>query len=144
MNIFTKIAQWADNHNPKWLALVRLLLGAAILLRGVIFLDNSIELGKLVNATGFSNAELITGLLPWIHIASGFLLIIGLFCRFVAMVQIATIVASMIFLYTPSPMFTTQMNVVYCLINILLLSVFVVEGSGTLSLGGYFKEQASA
>ena len=50
MTIFTKIAQWADNHNPKWLALVRLFLGAAILLRGVLFLDNAKELNQSISS----------------------------------------------------------------------------------------------
>ena len=78
--------------------------------------------------------------IPWIHIAGGFLIIIGLFTRFAAFIQIPILAGAIFFINSKKGFFTAQTDLSLSVIIILLLFVFVVEGSGPLSLASYFKE----
>ncbi|MFM2358293.1 MAG: hypothetical protein RLY16_286 [Bacteroidota bacterium] len=141
MSIFTKISAWTASHNPRWLALIRLALGAALLLRGVTFLDNPADLDKLISTTalaGYNN--ILIHVIPWTHIVGGFLLILGLFTRLAAVLQIPIILGAIIFVHFQKPIFKMEIDLAYSILLILLLLVFVIEGSGPLSLAGYFRE----
>jgi uncharacterized membrane protein YphA (DoxX/SURF4 family) len=82
--------------------------------------------------------------LPWVHIAGGFLIIIGIFTRFAAFIQIPVLLAAIIFITTKNGVFAVETDLSFSILILLMLLVFVVEGSGTLSLAGYFKEEEEA
>lgn len=141
MGFIQQVKNWANNHNPKWLALVRVALGAALLLRGVNFLNDLPGLDRLLeenNLTGYG--DLLRNSIPWIHVAGGFLIIIGLFTRFAAFVQIPVLIGAILFINSKKGFFGAQTDLIYSIIILLLLFVFVIEGSGPLSLSTYFKE----
>lgn len=145
MSLISKISNWTDNHNPKWLALFRLALGAILLMRGVAFLNNLPELDRLIVDNGLVNYRGISkNVLPWIHITGGFLIIIGIFTRFAAFVQIPIILGVLIFINIKKGVFAVETDLSFSILILLLLLVFVVEGSGTLSLAGYFKEEEAS
>lgn len=141
MSIYTRITQWTASHNPKWLALIRLGLGAALLLRGVTFLDYTSELEKLIAGSLLSKYnDLLIVFLPWVHIVGGFLLILGLFTRFSAFVQLPVLLMAMIFLHSGKTILTLEVNQPFAALMALLLIVFIIEGSGPLSLARYFRD----
>ena len=58
MGFIQRFNEWTAAHNPKWLALVRVALGAALLLRGVNFLNDLPGLDRLIeenNLTAYSD-----------------------------------------------------------------------------------------
>ncbi len=135
------LQDWTSTHNPKWLALFRVALGATLLLRGVSFLNNLPDLEKVIDQNDLTNYKnLLMNSIPWIHIAGGFLIIIGLFTRFAAFIQIPILAGAIFFINSKKGFFTAQTDLSLSVIIILLLFVFVVEGSGPLSLASYFKE----
>jgi putative oxidoreductase len=141
MGFIQQVKDWSAAHNPKWLALVRVALGAALLLRGVNFLNDLPGLDRLIeqnNLTAYG--DLIRNSVPWIHVAGGFLIIIGLFTRFASFVQIPVLVCAILFVNSKKGFFGAQTDLIYSIILLLLLFVFVIEGSGPLSLSTYFKE----
>jgi uncharacterized membrane protein YphA (DoxX/SURF4 family) len=145
MSLLTKIKSWTDNHNPKWLALFRVALGAILLLRGVAFLNNLPELERMINENNLSEyRSLLRNALPWVHIAGGFLIIIGIFTRFAAFVQIPVLLAVVFFITNKNGVFAVETDLSFSILILLMLVVFVIEGSGTLSLAGYFKEEEEA
>lgn len=133
------LQNWTSTHNPKWLALFRVALGATLLLRGVSFLNNLPELEKVIDQNNLTAYKtLLMNSIPWVHVAGGFLIIIGLFTRFAAFIQIPILAGAVIFINTKRSLFETDLSL--SVITLLLLLVFVVEGSGPLSLAYYFKE----
>jgi putative oxidoreductase len=141
MGLLKNLQNWTSSHNPKWLALFRVALGATLLLRGVSFLNNLPELERLIDHNNLSNYKnLLMNSIPWIHIAGGFLIIIGLFTRFAAFIQIPILAGAIFFINTRKGFFTAETDLSLSVIILLLLVVFVIEGSGTLSLAYYFKE----
>ena len=135
------LQDWTSTHNPKWLALFRVALGATLLLRGVSFLNNLPDLEKVIDHNNLTNYKnLLMNSIPWIHIAGGFLIIIGLFTRFAAFIQIPILAGAIFLINSKKGFFTAETDLSLSIIIILLLLVFVVEGSGPLSLASYFKE----
>jgi putative oxidoreductase len=141
MSLFSKIKDWTESHNPRWLALLRLALGASLILRGVNFLNDTPELEKLINSSALHEyTNLLKHVIPWIHVVGGFLLIIGLFTRFAAFIQIPVLLGAVIFIHSKKSIFTAEVDLSYSVIILILLVVFVIEGSGQLSLAQFFKE----
>ena len=142
MNLIKNIQDWTNSHNPKWLALFRVALGAALLLKGVSLLNNLPDFGRLVDEnhlTGYK--DLIIDSVPWIHIVGGFLIIIGMFTRFASLIQIPVLLATILFISSKQGFFSIQTDLSISLVIIFLLLVFILEGSGPLSLAGYFKDE---
>ena len=79
--------------------------------------------------------------IPWIHIGGGFLIIIGLFTRFAAFIQIPVLLGAIFFVTSKRGLFKAETDFSFSIIILLLVIVFVVEGSGPLSLANYFKEE---
>ena len=145
MSLLTKIKNWTDDHNPKWLALFRVALGAILLLRGVAFLNNLPELERMIVENNLSEYQsILKNSLPWVHIAGGFLIIIGIFTRFAAFIQIPVLLATIFFITSKNGVFAVETDLSFSILVLVMLLVFVVEGSGTLSLAGYFKEEEEA
>ena len=142
MSLIKNIQDWTNSHNPKWLALFRVALGAALLLKGVSLLNNLPDFGRLVDENNLSRyKDLIIDSVPWIHIAGGFLIIIGMFTRFASLIQIPVLLATILFISSKQGYFSIQTDLSISLGIIFLLLVFILEGSGPLSLAGYFKEE---
>ncbi len=140
MGMLKNLQDWTSTHNPKWLALFRVALGATLLLRGVAFLNNLPNLARLIDENNLTNYKgLLMNSIPWIHISGGFLIIIGLFTRFAAFIQIPILLGAVLFINAKN-VFTTETDLSFSIIILLLSLVFVVEGSGPLSLATYFKE----
>ncbi len=139
MSLLKNLQNWTSSHNPKWLALFRVALGATLLLRGVSFLNNLPELERVIDQNNLSNYKnLLMNSIPWIHVGGGFLIILGLFTRFAAIIQIPILIGAVLFINTKRSIFETDLSL--SVITLLLLLVFVVEGSGPLSLASYFRE----
>ena len=142
MSLLNKFQEWTASHNPKWLALIRVAVGATLLLFGVDFLNNHNKFGDLLTANGFTQYnEIMWNSIPWIHIGGGFLMIIGLFTRFAAFIQVPLLVSSLLFISARKDLFPSVTNLPLTIVLLLLLTVFIIEGSGTLSLAHYFKEE---
>ena len=140
--MLAKFREWTDTHNPKWLALFRVALGATLLLRGVAFLNDPVKLGTLISDNGLGQyQDILMNSIPWIHIGGGFLIIIGLFTRFASFIQVPVILGAIFFVTSKRGLFKTETDFSLSIIILLLCLVFVVEGSGPLSLANYFKEE---
>lgn len=140
--MLAKFREWTNSHNPKWLALFRVALGATLLLRGVAFLNEPEKFRTLLIDNNLGNyQDLLMMTIPWMHIGGGFLIIVGLFTRFAAFIQIPIIIGAIIFVTSKRGLYKAETDLSLSVIILLLAFVFVVEGSGPLSLANYFKEE---
>lgn len=141
MGLLQKFQSWTSSHNPRWLALIRCALGVSLLLRGVSFLDNQHDLEKLLADSIFNTqSSWLVHAIPWIHISGGFLIILGLFTRFAAIVQVPVLLGAILFINAKKGIFAVETDLSFSVIILLLLGVFIIEGSGPISLAHFFKE----
>lgn len=136
-----KINTWIAKHNPRWLALIRVGLGASLLLKGVDYLDHPTKMHDDFQILFPSlNLDIYATAVPWVHIVGGFLILLGLFTRFAAIIQIPILLVIIFFVNTHTAVFAKPEQFVGTIVQLLLLGLFIIEGSGKMSLAYYFKE----
>jgi putative oxidoreductase len=137
MNIAQRLERWGDAHHPKWLDIIRMVLGAFLIYKGVIFMQNMSDLTNLMS-TKFPFSSFVIVLLghyiAFAHIGGGFLMLIGLFTRFASAVQIPILLCAIIFINVSSELVKSFSSELFLSVLILLLLVyFLIAGNGAWS-----------
>jgi uncharacterized membrane protein YphA (DoxX/SURF4 family) len=140
MSTLQQIHRWSLSHHPRWLVVVRVALGLCLFVKGIFFLVNTSTLDALVhnNLVAHRSDWLVIGI-TWAHLLGGFLIIIGLFTRLAALIQIPILMGAIIFINTQREAFG-NFELPFALIVLLLLILFLIEGSGPLSLDHFFSK----
>lgn len=137
-----------DDKQPKWLSLIRIALGVVILLKGISFFKNSNNIQYIVQDTGLSildtNAEIIAFLITYFNLLGGFFIAVGLFTRWVALALIPILIGAIIFGNNEAAMSFTNVDLFVTVAVLILLSLFVMKGSGTVSADEFFKSYTNA
>ena len=142
MSLAYQINEWSVKHHPKWLVVLRVALGLCLFIKGFDFIKNSVELTSLFSATSiFVKATWINTIIPWLNLLGGTMLIIGLFTRMWAIIQIPILLGAVFFVNTG--VFATRTDVMLPIIILALLIFFLFEGGGPISLDNYFKHYRS-
>jgi uncharacterized membrane protein YphA (DoxX/SURF4 family) len=142
MNLIHKIEKWGDSHHPKFLDIIRIVLGVFLLLKGLGFMENTASLKSIIeNQTDISIAPGVLMALVYyvtfVHLVGGTLIALGILTRFSAIVQIPVVFGAVFFInILQSPFNTDLASSVAALI---FLVVFAVIGPGKVSLDNYLK-----
>jgi|SRR5215831_9469524 len=141
MNTIQQIQKWSLTHHPRWLVVVRVALGLFLFIKGISFIVNATIMEKLLHSGWLSdNAAYIAIGVSWVHLLGGFLIIIGLFTRWAALVQIPILLAAIFFLNMDRQSIGNGTELPLAITILLLCMFFLVEGSGPLSLDNFFKK----
>jgi putative oxidoreductase len=140
MGTLQQIQHWSTTHHPRWLVVLRVVLGLCLFIKGISFMNNAVALNLLisdsiVSKTGDWLPLVITGA----HLLGGFLIIIGLLTRWAILLQIPILIGAVIFMNTQNGIFSGSESV-FALIILILLFLFLVEGGGPISLDNYFSK----
>jgi len=146
MSTLQNIREWSNTHHPRWLVVFRVALGLCLFIKGITFMSNTTLLEELLygspgvgsNPTNASNPGWLVLLITWANLLGGFLLIVGLYTRLVALLQLPILVGAIIFINAQKGGFASQSELGLAVAVLLGLILFLVEGSGPLSLDGYF------
>lgn len=133
MNLVERIEHWGDVHHPKWLDVIRIVLGVFLCYKGIDFLQNSAQVaGALSNKTSFGNFAVIilTHYVVFAHILGGALMVFGLFTRFACLIQIPILLGAIIFINLASDVFKPYSELFLSVIVLLLLCYFLIAGNG--------------
>jgi putative oxidoreductase len=136
MNILQRLEQWGDNHHPKWLDIIRIILGVFLCYKGIDFLQNMGTLMSIMsNKVQFSSLMFIVlgHYVVFAHIIGGILLTIGLFTRFACLIQIPILLVAVVFINAGGNMMRPYSEFFLSLIVLLLLIYFLVVGNGPWS-----------
>ena len=141
MGILHNLEKWSASHHPRWLVLLRVALGICLFLKGISFLSDTVSLEALLIETNMT----VTGpalpiIITWLHLLCGFLITIGLFTRWTAMLMIPILTGAVFFVNTQRGIFAAESEFGFSLIVLLMLIFFFIEGGGPLSLDDYFKK----
>lgn len=139
MNILEKFEFWGDHHHPKWLDLIRIVLGIFLCYKGIDFLRNTGSLISLMQTSSPFSEFMIVMLghfVTFAHIIGGFFLTIGLFTRAACLIQIPILLGAIIFVNINSTKdtFSPYSELFLSIIILLLLVYFLIIGNGPLSV----------
>ena len=132
MNILQRFEHWGDTHHPKWLDLIRILLGCFLFYKGIDFLQNSGQLNEPLAKTSFGSFTimLVSHYVIFAHLIGGLMLILGLFTRFGCLIQIPILLGAIIFVNVGSNVLKPYSELFLSILVLLLLFYFLVVGNG--------------
>ena len=142
MDIIHKIEAWGDGHHPRFLDAIRIALGIFLMLKGIAFMQNISGLQYIIeNRADISLPPsvliAVVYYAAFIHMTGGALVALGIFTRLSALLQLPVVFGAVFFVNLwLSPVNTELSASIICLV---LLVVFMVIGSGKVSLDNYFK-----
>jgi uncharacterized membrane protein YphA (DoxX/SURF4 family) len=143
MNLLNKFSNWGDHHHPALLDCLRILLGIFLLLKGIAFMQNTAFLRDILiqqKTISFSTVELsiIIRYVTFIHMVGGLLIALGILTRLSCLLQLPVLIAAFFML----DMFKSPLNsdLWLTIITSFLLIIFLITGSGPLSLDRFLKD----
>jgi uncharacterized membrane protein YphA (DoxX/SURF4 family) len=142
MNLIHKIERWGDGHHPKFLDFIRMALGIFLFFKGLGFLANTANLQNIIENQSDITVPpaLLMALVyyvTYVHLVGGILITLGILTRFSSIVQIPVVFGAVFFINIFNSPFNTSMA--SSIAALLLLVLFLVIGSGKLSLEGYLQ-----
>jgi putative oxidoreductase len=142
MNSFQKIESWGDRHHPKWLDILRIILGLIILAKGYYFVSNTDGLKTMIANSRFGQVSFVLQhYVVFAHLIGGVLIIVGLLTRIAVLFQIPILIGAVLFVNARSGFFSANSTDLWLSIIILFLLIFfLVEGSGPWSLDEYMRK----
>lgn len=104
-------------------------------------MSNTALLDRLLSGSPWAgNSPTLAILITSANLLSGFLLTVGLLTRLVALLQIPILIGAIVFINAQRSGFAIQSELGLALLVLLLDILFLIEGSGPLSLDGYFSK----
>ncbi|MDF2188850.1 DoxX family protein [Paraflavitalea sp. CAU 1676] len=140
MNLLQRFEHWGDTHHPQWVDIVRIALGAFLVWRGIVFIENmGAELGRISNYISSGSFFLLSlgHLIVFAHLLGGVLIMLGVLTRFACLIQIPILIGAIIFAGTPGGLWTPATTIILALIVLGLLVYFLAAGNGRFSFDSY-------
>ncbi|MBS1752058.1 MAG: DoxX family protein [Bacteroidetes bacterium] len=144
MNIIQSMERWGDTHHPKWLDIIRVVLGVFLTLKGIDFInhmDRLIELMTQSKFLGSLSLGLLAHYIVFAHLVGGALITAGLLTRLACLVQIPILIGAVFFINSSAGILAPYDALWLSVIVLLLLVFFLVTGSGPLSVDELMHKQ---
>jgi putative oxidoreductase len=127
---------------PAWFSLLRMLLGIILFWKGIVFIRDTELLKLLVQRTGLGvfsqNSEVITFIVAYLTLLCGLFIFCGLFTRACSIIQIPIVLVA-IFFVNIQRVDQSTFELVLSIIVLILLILFAIKGSGTISADEFFR-----
>ena len=136
MNILQRIEFWGDRHHPKWLDIIRIVLGIFLCYKGIdVFMNMSDITTTMKSRAPFSSFAFLMAAqyAAFAHTIGGILLVLGLFTRIACLVQIPVLIGAIIFVTSNHDMLRPYSELFLSILILLLLIYFLIVGNGPLS-----------
>ena len=146
MNFAKKISNWGDKHHPWILDIVRIVLGLFLVNKGIIFLNDSGYLRDIILEKEAVNQPpaLISAIVfyvSYIHVLGGALLALGLYTRLWAILNFPVVFGAVFLVNITAPYVNSELWL--SILVLTMLAVFVVFGSGPISLDRLLAREAA-
>ena len=127
---------------PLWLTILRIALGFILVWKGYVFMRHTSVLQSLIEHTGIGvfskNAEVLSFIVCYLSLLCGLFLATGLFTKTSSIVQIPILIVAVFFVNIRS-VGESGFEFVLSIVTLLLLILFAIKGSGTLSADEFFR-----
>ena len=142
MTTLQQIRHWSAAHHPRWLVIVRMGLGLFLFAKGISFISDSALLEELIYGKSHlaeNSAHWLPILITSANLLGGFMLMVGLWTRLVALLEMPILIGAIIDINAQRSGFAPESELALAILVLLLLIFFLIEGGGPLSLDGYFR-----
>lgn len=129
---------WIESRRDLWLDLLRIYLGAALLIKGMVFVGNAAALSETMTASRIPFGDV--GLLHYVvtaHLAGGIMLLFGIATRAADAANIPVLLGAVLFVHRREGLFAQGQSLELTLLVLFLLVLFTINGSGRLSVDHY-------
>lgn len=146
MSASHRFTEWIDAHRDVAFDLIRIYLGAALFVRGWLFIADSSALLALLNESVDASFLSAAGAhyVALAHLGGGFLLMLGLLTRAAALVQIPILIGAVFVVHLGEGLLATGQSLELAALVLFLLVLICLHGSGRLSLDYYLFEREQA
>ena len=139
MNMIHKFETWGDTHHPLWLDVVRIFLGLIILVKGLSFLTDSDAVQLVMESRLGFMAWMSIHYVAFAHLVGGVLIIFGLLTRIAAAFQVPILLGAVFFVNMTRDFPAVNSELWLSILVLVLLILFLIVGSGPLSLDQWFR-----
>ncbi|WP_134087820.1 DoxX family protein [Olivibacter sp. XZL3] len=135
MNLIHRIEHWGDMHHPRWMDVVRIVLGAVIFAKGVSFIADTDSVARLLENTHFQlSIWSAVHYIAFAHLVGGIFIALGLLTRVAIAFQLPILFGAVFFVNITNGFSFLNSEFWLSLAVLLLLILFFVVGSGRYSL----------
>lgn len=141
MNMLQRVESWGDTHHPKWLSIVRILLGLFLLWVGILFVMNRDALDAIINESPalVTLSFFIAHYIVFAHVVGGLFIAMGLLTRICALANIPILLGAVFFVHSPTGLFHVYPVLSLSILVLFLLVFFAVVGSGRISVDEFMR-----
>ncbi|MCP9752397.1 DoxX family protein [Ferruginibacter sp. HRS2-29] len=140
--------QGKQSPQPKWLTIFRVILGFILIWKGYTFFKDSAALEEMIRGGGIemfsNNTRAIAFIITYINLLGGVFIATGLFTRWMSLINIPVVVGAIIFVNSKAGMSFSNTELILSIGVLILLIIFVIKGSGTLSADEFFRSYTKA
>src|SRR5574340_955897 len=130
------------SDQPVWLTGLRILLGFILIWKGIGFIRDTSLLELLIQESGLGvfsrNAQVLSFIISYLSLLCGLFIGTGLFTRTSSIVQIPILIVA-VFFVNSHDIGEGGFELVLSVVTLILLVVFTIKGSGTLSADEFFR-----
>jgi uncharacterized membrane protein YphA (DoxX/SURF4 family) len=142
MNI-DRFRTWTAERSDIWLDLLRIYVGIGLFAKGVSFAASRDQLVLALSPQlGWLQGIAAHYVIP-VHIIGGLMLALGLATRAAAILNIPILLGAVIFVHGREGLFTAGQTLEFALLVLFMLCVFVIAGSGRVSVDHYLARHSS-
>lgn len=133
MEKYRQLIRWQSRHNTIGYDLVRIFMGVALFVRGIIFIQNPETLQELAG-DGSAAVASVESYVIWAHLIGGLLLTFGLLTRIAALIQIPILANAVFFVHLEWGFAEPNQSLELAILVLVLLAVMFIYGAGKLSV----------
>ena len=130
---------WARQQN--WIPLLRIALGLIIFWKAVNFIRDTVTVKMLIERTGIGvfsqNSDVLAFIIAYLSMLCSVFIAVGLFTRVASIIQIPILVVAVFFVNIKN-IGENTFEFMLSIIALLLLILFAIKGSGSLTLHKIF------
>lgn len=144
MEALQKLKRWLNAHRSEALDLIRIYLGIALFVRGVLFITDAQGAAALLQSSAeaaFISSALIH-YVAFAHLAGGVLLAVGLLTRLAALVQLPILFGAVFFVHLEEGLLAAGQSLELSALVLALLGLIFLFGAGRWSLDHYVFRRA--
>jgi putative oxidoreductase len=135
------LQRWGITH-PLLLTILRVGLGLILMAKGINFIRDSTLLERLLydgETLARSQTHSLPIIIGWANLLGGVMLVIGMWTRVMALLQLPILVGAVVFINIQKEGFAAENELTMAIVALILAVFFLLEGSGRYSVDGYLE-----
>jgi putative oxidoreductase len=147
MSVISDVEKWGNTHRPGFLDIFRIALGIFITYKGLYYISNMHELEMTTSGiTAWFAGAVLSHYVIFAHILAGPLIVVGLYTRIAAALQLPVLIGAVVFVNYPKGFMSigNHMELYTSIIVLVGLIIFMIFGGGRYSIDAKRRKETEA